>query len=162
MIFLPNSRSTGGDGDHKLSLVSHQVRDNQSSSTWASGYLTQLSTQPSGALGVGNLNLKAVLRRAGEHVANLCRSSTTSSASILNTLSMSYHRPSISSLQSNERIGQGAISVKSLLVPQRYSSLSFYAYQFVSKHHPWNSLHATMTSIHILDNDSLLNIFLLY
>ncbi|KAI0270378.1 hypothetical protein BGY98DRAFT_1179792 [Russula aff. rugulosa BPL654] len=53
---------------------------------------------------------------------------------------MSYHGLSASSLQSNERMGQGTISLESQLVPQ--------------------SLHAT--SIHILDDDSLLNIFHLY
>jgi hypothetical protein len=49
------------------------------------------------------------------------------------TPSMSYHEPSTSSLQFNEIISQGTLSVESQLAPQRYSSLSCYAYQLVSK-----------------------------
>ena len=66
-------------------------------------------------------------------------------------------------LKFTERICQGAVSTDSESQQQRYVSSSSYGCQRVNKHAsapPDNSTHTT--SIHILDDDSLLNIFYLY
>ena len=64
-------------------------------------------------------------------------------------------RNATSSLQSTERIGQGAISGESQR--QRYVLFSCYPYWLVStRHGPWTA------SIHIFDDDSLLHVFHLY
>ena len=68
---------------------------------------------------------------------------------------MSYFAPSTSSLQSMERIGQSAIRSE-----QRYASFFCYAQWLMSPHGLRNSL--CNTSIHILDDDSLLHVFYLY
>jgi hypothetical protein len=66
-----------------------------------------------------------------------------------------------SRVQSTGNIGQGATSGESQL--QRYASFPCYVYCLVSKHGHGNSPHSTSTSsIHILDDDSLLHVFYLY
>jgi hypothetical protein len=74
---------------------------------------------------------------------------------------MSHLESSTSSLQPTEIIGQGAISGKSQR--PRYASFPCYAYQLLGKRGSWavgNSPHTAW--IHILDDDSLLNVFYLY
>ena len=67
---------------------------------------------------------------------------------------MSFLAPSTSCLQSTERVGRGATSGK------RYALFISYIYRLVSKYGPEQSPHTA--SIHILDDDSLLNVFYLY
>ena len=74
------------------------------------------------------------------------------------TLGISYLTPFTSSIQSTERISQGATGGGSQR--QRYASFTCYAYWPVSKNGPCNS--PRTTSIHILDDDSLLRVFYLY
>jgi hypothetical protein len=73
---------------------------------------------------------------------------------------MSYLAPSTSSLQSLERINQGTIRSEPQL--QRYASLVMLVFLRVNidPTYPCNSPHTV--SIHILDNDSLLNVFYLF
>ena len=74
---------------------------------------------------------------------------------------MSHLPPSTSSFRSAEQFSQGAVTSESQ--QQMYVSLSSYIYQRVNKHGlrgGHNSPHTT--SIHILDDDSLLNAFRLY
>jgi hypothetical protein len=70
---------------------------------------------------------------------------------------MSYLAPT-TFLQPIERISQGATSGDTQW--QRYASFSCYAYQLMSRMAPDNS--PDNASIHILDDDSLLNVFYLY
>ena len=59
---------------------------------------------------------------------------------------LSYLSPSTSSLQSTERIGQGAICGESQRQTHRYASFSFGAYQLVSKHGPRATVHRLIRS----------------
>jgi hypothetical protein len=89
--------------------------------------------------------------RCGQHSSAL--ENTTQSYDYLQP---SYLAPSTSSLQYKEGISQGEMSGKSHWQRQRYTSLSCLS-AFISKHGPQQSTYTT--SIHVLDDDSLLNIF---